>query len=241
MIRRLLNLIFFFLMISNIQGQRYFITVDSLDRYGIVDTNNTILLNFNYKSIEDKGNYLLVIDSVYKKGIYDKNMKLVLPIEFDEIKAKCLSSDWFVGKRDKYYDFYDSTGEMILSNNYIDANLFHNDSALVMFEDSNEIVIVKIDRKGGYAYIRNQYNIGDFSKSRCAIGGGIRVINGLKKKRKYYGVFLNNKWLIEPKYDFIEGTLDYFYIVKSGEFFGVINNEGKLIIPMIYKKIKSKY
>jgi hypothetical protein len=226
-------------MTNYVKGQKYFIAVDSLDGYGVVDTNNIIKIDFNFINIIDKGNYLLVIDSNHKKGVYDKNMNMILPVEFNDIKANC--SDWIVGKKDKYYEYFDSTGIMILSNNYMDATPFRNDSAIVMFKDSNEIIIVQIDRKGDFIEKGKHFDLSGFSNSGCIMTGGIRVINGLKKKRKYYGIFYKDTWLIEPKYDFIEGTLDYFYIVKSGDYYGVVNNEGKFILPTIYKKINSKY
>ena len=72
------------------------------------------------------------------------------------------------------------------------------------------------------------------------MGGGQRGIE-LKKKRKYYGVFQNDEWLIEPKYDHISVTINYFYVVERDDLFGVLNNEGELILPVVYKKIESSF
>ncbi|MDN5216083.1 WG repeat-containing protein [Fulvivirgaceae bacterium BMA12] len=240
MIRMLLISITCCLQILNVQAQKYFITVDSLDRYGLVDTNNKILLDSRFSKIDDKRSYLLVTGYNRMMGVYNKKLKEILPIEYKKIKANCNSifPGWIAAKKGEYFVYYDSTGNTVLSDNYKDAFPFRADTALVLIQDSDKIFSALINRSGDIIRIADSKDKEIF-RMGCGVSGGQRAIEGLKKKGKYYGIFYNDEWLIEPKYDLIKGTIDYFYLVRRNNFFGVLNNEGKLVLPVIYKKIKT--
>lgn len=240
MIRMLLVSMTCYLQILNVQAQKYFITVDSLDRYGLVDTNNKILLDSRFSYIDDKGSYLLVRGN-QMIGVYNKKLEEILPIEYKKIRVDCNANlqDWIVAKRGEYFTYYDSTGNTVLSDNYRDAFPFRKDTALVLIENSEKLFHALINRSGDIIRTPDSKDK-EFYRRGCGVSGGQRGIE-LKKRRKYYGVFQNDGWLIEPKYDHIRATIDYFYVVRRDDFFGVINNEGELILPVIYKKIEPSF
>ena len=134
---------------SNVHAQKYFITVDSLDRYGLVDTNNKILLDSRFSNIDDKGSYLLVSDN-QMMGVYNKKLEEILPIEYKKIRVDCNANlqDWIVAKKGEYFTYYDSTGTTVLSDNYRNAFAFRKDTALVLIEKRDKIFHALINRSG---------------------------------------------------------------------------------------------
>jgi hypothetical protein len=236
--RNLLLGVFILLNYGISNGQKYFIVQNSSANYGILDTTSRILLDFKYKGLRNMWKCLIVTDSIGKKGLLSKTLDEILPLKFEKIKGDC--SDWIVASVDGKYGYYDSLGNMRLDHKYIEASLFHHDSALVIYESSNEIRVVCINRIR-IEISRVNLTPWDIFNKTGKVSGGVRVVNGLKRKRKHYGLYVKGKWVIPPIYDSIQCTLDYFYIVKKGHLTGLFNKDWVIVLPVIYKEIESIY
>jgi len=218
-------------------GQEYFILRDTMDRYGIIDNSGKTLIDFKYKSIIHKGNYIILTDNNSFKGLLSNKLIEILPCKYPNIRTCCNCNDWIVVESNKLYGYYDSTGNLMISHKFLDASLFKNDSALVWVKNEYEIKLVWIDRNGDIIGNENSIDYSNFNLN-CIWVETKKVPEGLKKKGEYYGIYLNRKWIIAPKYDSIVCTDDDYYIVKKNNLVGLFDKQAKLIIPIIYKSIE---
>lgn len=236
-VKRILLIICFCGQIIASNGQKYFLVQDTSGNYGVLDTRKNVCVHFKYERIVSMSDCLVLTDSFGKQGLLSKSLGEILPVQFERIKGDC--SDWIAAEINGLYGYYDSLGKLMLPHRFIEASLFENDSALVMYKSENEIKLVWINREG-IAISKGNIN----QKVAFNRGGkrliGTSVLHGLKRKRKHYGIVINGKWVIPPKYESIEGAHS-FYIVQSGNLKGLFDRKGLLVFPIIYREIEPEY
>ena len=102
-------------------NDKYTITIDDRNNYGVVSSLNNKIIDNNYKYIEYLyDNYFIVKNENSKLGIIDDNNKMIVNFEYDTI-GKINDTNAIIAKKidDKIYDIYDNTLEKIATSDKI--------------------------------------------------------------------------------------------------------------------------
>jgi hypothetical protein len=143
---------------------------------------------------------------------------------------------------DGKYGYINFKGEMVIQPEFTRANGFHDGLALVEIDSKNisdipghyDYVMGKqgyIDRTGKFIIPPGKYYLAnDFSEGLAGVG-----INNCQKKYCYGYIDITGKVVIEPQFqtvsEFHNGTAG---VRMSNDRWGIINKDGKFIIPAIY-------
>lgn len=198
---------------SYFSGFNRFIAAKKNDHWGVVDTNNKIIIPLQYDDIYDFNDLFLV--SVEKKqgrviGLYDKNGALVLPVAFKWIrKSSTENSQLYMLKcEDNSIMFSDPHFQKIIDKQIVEYGYVENDERLLNpFNSSRQYLIYIKDKAGKFGAINED----------------------------------NFQFTIPIVYDSIIQRFAYknhtYFSVRKGRYYGLINENNQVIIPIEYDSI----
>lgn len=226
----------------------YFAFVDG-DRAGFVDVNGKEIVIENAAAVEPFSDSLAVFqdknEKDYKFGIIDKNFKLVLEpkyriiVPFQEGFAS-----YAVRENNKMkWGFLNREGKPVIEAKYDFVQMFHQGRAIVkqgakyglIDESGKEIVSPKYEMVIEFGDHLYAVNLGGWLH-HGVVGGKWGLMDG------------NGKLLTEVKYDAmlpdIYGDKGYFSVCRfEGEFseehWGILNAQGKEVIPLQYERLEA--
>jgi len=201
-----------------IGAENLFVRVRKEENYGIIRTDGKIILQPNYDSID-----LIVVNQQFficemnkKFGIVDAENKIIVPFEYNEISAdESETKLFFTLKKENKYGVVDSSGQLFLPFEYDSINIEHN-----------YLIVEK----------RKKHSILDFNR---------KLIQSFKCKYcTNYSDNETNKILLEIEYE--DGTFNIVRSdgkyklskVKKDNFWGVVDENQKIVVPFKYKEIK---
>jgi len=194
-------------------GNRDFLNVKKDEKHGVINLKGEIIIPVVFEWIGEENNMFKVMTAEpnRKFGLYDKNGKAVVPTEYQWItnSVSQFSKITILKIADDQYNFLNQQNEFIFTENISD-----------------------------YGYILDEHKL----KNPFASGrGDIRIF--VKSKSGKYGLFneTSQKLVAPMVYDeilqFFESRIHLYYSVRKGKKFGLINEEGKEIIPVQYNAI----
>lgn len=221
-----------------LHAQTLFILEDQKNTYGIIDGDGKTVLGFNYSHISEEYRGLVLTDSMGNKGFNSFDLDLILPLKYQKIFIHP-ASDLIVAKNDQYYGYgyYDFSGQLKLPHQYIDASVFKSDSALVLLNENDTVRYIWINKQG-----HKMHNAKISFHKSLAAGVAyqycIDTRDGVRKKRKKWGVFIKENWILKPIYSSIVMTCNGFYIVNEGGLEGVFDINGNEVIAVKYLRVE---
>lgn len=196
-------------------------------RYGYIDSNRKELLKseFNdiYRIADKKDSTYLVAFKDGKAGIYKKN-KNVLPHDYEDIEYNEQNDSLTLQKASKQgVTRFD--GSIIVPYNY--DNIFFAGNYI---NAKNENGVDIFDSNGNKEQNSEYVSKKDFCDNSYEI---------VSTSNDEYKIIVNkNGKLIEDKYSFAQYLFDKYFIVKKDDLFGIIDDEGNIVIDCKYEEIQ---
>ncbi len=196
-------------------------------RYGYVDVNRKELLknefNYIYRIADKKDDIYLVAFKDGKAGIYQKN-KSILPHDYEDIEYNVQNDSLTLQKASKQgvARFDGSTivpfdyDNIFFAGNYINAK---NEKGVDIFDSDG-------NKEQNSEYVSKR----DFGDNSYEI---------VSTSNDEYKIIVNkNGKIIEDNYSYAQYLFDKYFIVKKDELFGIIDDEGNVIIDCKYEEIQ---
>ena len=198
-------------------------------KYGLVNRNGDILLNFIYDKISNFDNPLLFkVTSHSSLGLADTNGKKLTEIAYDEIRYESPAAIYL--KNDRKWGMCDISGTIIVPVVYDDVTYCANLIAMVKSASKWYVLNCKTGEL-------SQKNYDEVYRLTTGVQTDNNMINGyyVKRGEKWGYIDSFGKIIIDTKYD----ALDKFDEKGRARFlskdkFGVIDCGGKIIIPPAY-------
>ncbi len=200
------------------------------DELGVIDRNGKWVLPPLYSGISVESNGLIHVEKDDMSGLLTRLGDEILPVSYDEI-GRFSSGLALVSKNDKL-GYADAIGHLVIPMQYE-----FDGQSIGRSEFSNGFAVVK--EKGRYALIDStgykvipaQYDDIVFYQQGMPIAA--------RKKNKWGFIDIENKTTIPFKYDLVNPFSDGVAVVKSGKFFGAIEEDGSIVIPPNWEFISS--
>lgn len=171
-----------------------------------------------------------------KIGFIDKVGGVAIPFQYDytefsfnyhSIRGYAMFSEGLcVMKNNQKFGYIDKRGDVVISYKYDLAKEFHRGKAIVGIEENGTGKLGLID-KSGSCVVPLEYESILYNKV------GLYIVEKNKKK----GVMdLNGAVIVPIDYDDIHFLDNYGYVLKNGKY-GLINNQGDLLLPCEYGSI----
>ncbi len=198
-------------------------------KYGLVNQNGDILLNFLYDKISNFDNPLLFkLTSHSRSGLANTNGKKLTEIAYDEIRYESPSAIYL--KNDRKWGMCDISGTIIVPVVYDDVTYCANLIAMVKSASKWYVLNCKTGEL-------SQKHYDEVYRLTTGVQTDNKMINGyyVKRGEKWGYIDSFGKVVIDTKYD----ALDKFDEKGRARFlsndkFGVIDCGGKIIIPPAY-------
>ena len=213
-------------------------------KYGIIDTNETILLPIEFDDIEVFEG-LIIVKTAGKYGVYDLSGQVVQPANYDKIEYKGTYNDidWFILTRGDKQAIMNGYGEIILPL---------TDVRIVTDKIEFRHALVPIMKDGKFGYLNKEM-------TAIAIPPQFETIQALyyhdnlvvqKEGRKFLinfdGSAVTNDDI--PNYHLIDVTVfsgEQAFIISHKDKQGIMDAEGNILLPLDFDSIEmvlmSKY
>ncbi|CAM3618982.1 hypothetical protein FSS13T_17660 [Flavobacterium saliperosum S13] len=191
-------------------GNRDFLNVKKDEKHGVINLKGEIIIPVAFDWIDEENNMFKVMKAEpnRKFGLYDKTGKTVVPVEYQ----------WITNSNTQFSKI---TILKIAENNY---NFLNQKNEFIFTENISD-----------FGYVLDEHKL----KNPFASGrGDMRIF--IKSQNGKYGLLNEtSQTLVAPMvYDeilqFFESRIHLYYSVRKGKKFGLINEEGKEIIPIKY-------
>lgn len=206
-----------YLSVNQTDNENYYTCINSEGLYGILDKNENILVENEYKYIEYLyGEYFIAIENE-KLGIIKSNNDIMIPFEFDTINKIENSNVIIATKNDK--------GNFIFKNNIEQVDDIEE---FVIDIEQDKIVIYS---ENGNVYLDKEGN--EITNKEVFINNELFA---KKQDGKWGFEDQNEKNIINCEYDYVTEFNSYgFAGIKLDGKWGVINKEGKVLLEPKYQ------
>ena len=205
---------------------------------GYIDIHQNILIPFDYDDLgvfSDNG--IVPAKKQGKSGGLDRKGNIVIPFMYDEL-GYFYKSNLAVVKKDGKYGFIDGTGKIVIPIKFENANQTMSDNVVIASQNKKWAFFTNQGKQLTdfiYDEVKRDYINND--KEDSYFKGGVAIV--LKNNKPHF----LDKNLSEIKttelYDNAESFTDNgFSIVEKNEKFGVISNDGKIVLHSIYSSIE---
>jgi hypothetical protein len=221
----------------------YLIINNSTSKFGVVDSNNKLIIDTNYDEIRQFGS-MFIADKNGKKGFVSRSDSIIKPFLYDEIfsgykgRSGLPKKGNVIVKKNKLYGIVDPNVENeVIEINYKQITNFNTNYYIVenvegrngLFNYNGEVILNEI-----YKFYNVYKNFIFATKNEKQYI--IQVENGKK--------YIEEEVAVDEFVDFID-VVKYEscgnQIVKKEDRFGVINHLNKIIIPCEYEMIQNIY
>ena len=176
---------------------------------------------------------IVVVGNNKKYGVIDGTGKEIIPLKYDyigdfKVIKGLYESTFAIVELNNKYGFIDDKGNEIIPAQYEEVNEFHKLNDLILTK-------VKLNNKYGYIDTNNKIIIPLKYDEIGHFNNGILAKYAVVKTNNRYGIIdMNDKEVIPCKYEML-GNMNTCCAAKYNGEWGVINTEGKVIIPFIYE------
>lgn len=232
-------------------------------KYGVIDRSGKEIVNPQYEYIQDFSNGMAmiitqerkagflnkygveVIDEIFRYtqpfkgestmvildkefGVIDKNGAYTIKLQNERINP--LGNDLYSIKDNGKMYLVDKNGYKISEQGYESIG-----------EQVEELISVSSDNKFGYIDSNGKVII-PISYTELGEPQNQLIIAKDEITQKFGVINHDNKFVVEPKYDYILSRNDNFFIVGDENFKeGIINLNGKVLLPLEYSDLEFKY
>lgn len=165
--------------------------------------------------------YALVRDND-KFGFIDTSGNVVVPLEFE--KAGDFSNGYAAAFKEDKWGFIDTSGNWVIQPSYDRVKAFSAGYALVLKEDRWRYIDAS-EKELTTPVLEKYY---DFDENGIAF---------YRKEKKIGLMNTTGKVFLEPTYDAIKPFVEGYARVKNNDLWGMIDTEGKVIIPIEYSEL----
>lgn len=202
-----------------------FIIAKKENKYGVISINNDIYIPFEYDFIDRPSNSLVrVKKNNLTSFINIKNQTIIPPYKNTITEDMNFSEGYAILCYNNNWTLFDSTGKIIKKLNINDA-----------YEFREGLAAVKVKNKYGFIDTKGNFVIQPLYDLATNFRDGITFVK--KNNRFYYiskdGTILNQTPIVDAQ-DFWDG---YAACSFDGVNYGVLDKNGKIIIPFQYKYI----
>ncbi|TGE27576.1 WG repeat-containing protein [Hymenobacter metallicola] len=159
-----------------------------------------------------------------KWGYADQNRRLVLPLQYDEAGPFVQELAWV--RIGSLYGYIDGGGNPVTPMQFTKAGTFHHDRATVELEGET----FQIDGSGKRVTTPSEPE----PETEFLTQGDLTRQNGKVGFR-----FTVGQAVVPPVYDEIQENYNGLLFVRQGAKWGVVNNKGKVVLPLEYDAIKA--
>ena len=198
------------------ENENYFITINDQNKYGIIDKNNSIIIENQYQYIEYAFDNYFTVTENGKVGVIGVNTNSKIETEYNTIQ-KIKNTKVLQALKNNVSEFYNSKLEKILEVK--DARIINEDDYVKILNDNQRTYLDKNGNIKENKDILTNLNIFAFEE------------NG-----KWGFIDTQGKKIVGTTYDMVTELNKYGFagIRKEGKW-GVINKEGKVIIEPTYE------
>ena len=214
-----------------------FAVVKSHSRSGAVDIKKNIILPFDYDDLQYAGNNLFTALKDGKYGIISHKNRRVSRFQYDDLFPIKSDDSLFIAQIGEKYGLIDSYGNKVVPIEYEDAKLFAKSNEFVTLGIGGKFCIYSIRRREFLSELVFDdvcyCDDGDYFIVRK---DGKNILIDTFGEQVDFPIFYPDDFKKESTLHntFFEGVRP----VSNGSFVGVINKQGKLVVPYIYKSIK---
>jgi len=211
--------------------------VKSHGRSGVVDIKKNIIIPFEYDALQYAGNNLFTALKDNKYGIISYKNKRVSRFQYDDLLPIKSEDSLFIAQICEEYGLIDSYGNQVVHIEYEDAKPFAKSNEFVAFGVGGKFCIYSIVRREFLSELVFDdvcyCDDGDYFIVRK---DGKNILIDTFGEQVDFPIFYPDDFKKESTLHntFFEGVRP----VSNGSFVGVINKQGKLVVPYIYKSIK---
>ncbi|MBR6758518.1 MAG: WG repeat-containing protein [Bacteroidaceae bacterium] len=137
-------------------------------------------------------------------------------------------------RRNKRGFFDPNSGKIAIKEQYTHAWVFAEGVAAVMKGDSLGFI-----NAANEVVIPFQYVITDTDNFDCVFHDGYCIMKS--EDGKYGFIDKSGKWVVEPIYESIEASKDYYYVVFADNRYGLLDSKLNTIYPVEYQYIRESY
>jgi len=230
-------------------------------RYGFIDKGNNVVIDFKYDNVYDFEDGRAIVELNELMGVIDRTGKAIISIDFKDIGI--FSNGLIYALKDSLYGYYDKSGAIRIDERYEEAFSFNNGVAKVQVEGKQAY----IDVLGNYIVKPLYQEVRFFSDSLIVFleneKYGIASLEGVPiDSLRYETIGMLSEGLalviMDRKIGYINecGTLvvpiqfeefpnymekaefkSSMAVASKGEKFGLIDKQGKNILPFKYLQI----
>ena len=205
----------------------------------LVETGKTIKGKFKRGYIDLQGNIVIPIiyDDVFvgnlnmirvtinnKQGIIDSINRPILPLKFDQLH---FDNNLIIAKNDSGFNIYDPNGNKVTNSNFRKIERFKFDKAIAINQSGQQIIL----NNSGQELMKVPKNfilIEITDENKFLFKDKVTSKTGILNS--------NAKITIEPIYDELIKIGKYYKATKKG-YIGLIDSNGNIKIPFIYKSL----
>lgn len=192
-------------------------------KYGYIDKSGKVLISPKFDDVSYFQNGIAKVRVGLKLGVIDKNGTEILPADYDDIS---FDKEFIIVQSGGKYGCFDKSGKMIYKPVYDSITMLPGkNSAIVYLGERPQIINYK-----GEVELSDKYDSIAFYDSEY---GDAMIEVCLKGK---YG-FLKKSDLtvaVPTEYDGVSVFKNGYVVVKKGEKYGIIDKEGKQLVPLDY-------
>lgn len=233
----------------NSKNEEIYTDYDQIEAIQNIDKNDNLWYEEGILRVQKNGKY----------GLIDLNGKEILPCEYEEIKALQGIENSLIIQKDGKIGLTNNKGSIIIEPNYKEIkNLGETyKEGYITINDENKYGIISTTKKQilenkyeeiEQIYFKDYYLIKENGKKKLINAEGEVVLGDsfdditsqtttgvIYKKGDLYGEITTAKeTTIEPKYQYLQETLQEIYIAKQNDKYGIISKEQEEKIPFEY-------
>ncbi len=204
--------------ITKVDNTDYYITIDKNEKYGVILENRNIKINNEYNYLEYlHDNYFIAAKEDGELGIINSEDGIVVNFEYDVIQ-KIDGTNIVEAKKlnGNVSDLFSIDMQKVLSTSNL--NIYINENYIQAISDEIKFF---------------NYNGTELTNKQAMPQNKLYAS---KKEGKWGFVNKQNGVVVDYKYDMVTEFNEYgFAAIKSGELWGIINEEGEIVQEPAYK------
>ena len=198
-------------------------------KYGYIDVNGNVVLNFEYDHAED---FIGKVCRVKKDGkyytLYDNGNEIkqldyeIIDLEYPTHRDTVFKDGMAVVRKDGKYGYIDENMKIVIDFQYDEA-----------YEFSEGLARVKKDNKE-YFIDKTEKIVIDMNGTKPLAKTFSDGLLPTYYKEKHFFINKSGK-IVSKSYDDVYDCSDGMAMVKNGDKYGFVDNTGKLVIDLIYE------
>lgn len=196
--------------------------------YGILDHKGEVVVPIEFEKIERTPDLtMFLVQKNGKQGVVKLGGAMAIPMEYDFVQYKSLGV-WYV-KQNRNYGFVNSKGEILLPLIYNSITCYNESQGFISATQGDTTYLIGNDFKVIRTLSADDHYL------PCELQEGVTAWCGIDGKCGLRHI--NGNVILPYEYDAIRSFSNHAFIVQKGELTGIVNNVGKVVLPLEQMKI----